>query len=52
MSMEFNKNISDWSLDCTDRKNGIGFSMRFVKYPKIVVEKCQMFQKIEVIKKW
>ena len=28
MSTEFDKNISDWSYDCTDHKNGIEFFMR------------------------
>ena len=41
MSMEFDKNISDWSHSCTDHKNGIDFFMRLVKWPKIVVKKCQ-----------
>ena len=26
MSLEFDKNISDWSHDCTDHKTGIDFS--------------------------
>ena len=41
MSMEFDKNISDWGYDGTDHKNGIGFFLRLVKWPKIVVKKCQ-----------
>ena len=34
MSMEFDKNISDWSYDCTDHKNDIDFFMRLVKMAK------------------
>ena len=30
MSTEFDKNITDWSYDCTDHKNGIDFFMRLV----------------------
>ena len=41
MSTEFDKNISDWSYDCTDHKNDIDFFMRLVKWPKIDVKKCQ-----------
>ena len=41
MSTEFDKNISDWSYDCTDCKTGIDFFMRLVKWPKIAVKKCQ-----------
>ena len=41
MSTEFDKNISDWSHDCTDHKNGIDFFMRLVKWPKIDIKKCQ-----------
>ena len=41
MSMEFDKNISDWSHSCTDHKNGIDFFMRLVKWPKIDIKKCQ-----------
>ena len=41
ISTEFHKNISDWSYDCTDCKNGIDFFMRLVKWPKIDVKKCQ-----------
>ena len=39
MSTEFDKNISDWSQDGTDYKNGIGIFMRLVKWPKIAVKK-------------
>ena len=45
MSMEFDKNISDWNHDCTDHKNGIGFFMWLVKWPKIAAKKSQKFQK-------
>ena len=45
MSTEFDKNISDWSHDCTDHENGIGFFMRLFKWPKIAVKKSQKFQK-------
>ena len=31
MSMEFDKNISDWSYVCTDHKNGNDFFMSLVK---------------------
>ena len=41
MSTEFDKNISDWSYDCTDHKNDIDFFMRLVKWPKIDVKKCE-----------
>ena len=41
MSAEVNKNISDSSHSCTDQKNGFEFFMRFVKWPKIDVKKCQ-----------
>ena len=41
MSTEFDKNISNWSYDCTDHKNGIEFFLRLVKWPKIDVKKCQ-----------
>ena len=41
MSMEFDKNISDWRYDCTVQKNGFDFFMRLVKWPKIAVKKCQ-----------
>ena len=40
MSTEFDKNISDWRYDCSDRKNGFEFFMRHVKWPKIAVKKC------------
>ena len=42
MSTEFDKNISDWSYDCTDHKNDIDFFMRLVKWPKIAVKKSQI----------
>ena len=41
ISTEFDKNISDWSYDCTGHKNGIDFLMRLVKWPKIDLKKCQ-----------
>ena len=41
MSTEFDKNISDWSYDYTDHKNGIAFFMRLIKWPKIAINKCQ-----------
>ena len=41
MSTEFDKNISDWSYDCTDHKNSIVFFMRLFKWLKIDVKKCQ-----------
>ena len=41
MSMEFDKNISDWRYDCTDHNNKFDFFMRLVKWPKIAVKKCQ-----------
>ena len=42
MSTEFDKNISDWSYDYPDHKNGIDFFMRHVKWPKIKdVKMCQ-----------
>ena len=43
MSMEFDKNISDWSHDCTDHKNGNDFFMSLVKWPKIAVKKAKIF---------
>ena len=43
MSTEFDKNISDWSHDCTDHKNGNDFFMSLVKWPKITVKKSQIF---------
>ena len=43
MSTEFDKNISDWSHDCTDHKNGNDFFMSLVKWPKIAVKKSQFF---------
>ena len=56
MSTEFDKNISDRSHDCTDQKNGIGFFMRLVKWPKITVKKAKFLGKksfnFEVVKKW
>ena len=39
MSTEFVKNIWDWSHDCTDHENDIGFFMRLVKWPNIAVKK-------------
>ena len=41
MLTEFDKNISDWSYDCTDQKKGIDFFTRLVKWPKIDIKKCQ-----------
>ena len=41
MSTEFYKNISDWSLDPTDHKNGNDFFMGLIKWPKIAVKKSQ-----------
>ena len=47
MSTEFVKNIWDWSHDCTDHENDIGFFMRLVKWPNIAVKKkSQKFQKL------
>ena len=43
MWAEFDKNISDWSHDCTDLKNGIDFFLRLIKWPKIAVKKKQTF---------
>ena len=43
MSLEFDKNVLDWSHDCTDHKNGIGFFLRLVKWPKIAVKKSQKY---------
>ena len=43
MSIEFDKNISDWSLNCTDHKNGNDFFMSLVRWPKIAVKKSQFF---------
>ena len=40
MSTEFDKNISDWSYDYPDHKNGIDFFMRHVKWPKKKTSKC------------
>ena len=40
---KFDKNISDWSHDCTDHKNGIDFFMRLVKWPKIADKKKPNF---------
>ena len=31
ISTEFDKNISDWSYDCTDEKNGFDLFIRLVK---------------------
>ena len=45
MSIEFDKNISDSSHDCTDHRNDIGFFMRLAKWPKIAVKKSQKIQK-------
>ena len=36
MSLEFEKNVSNWSHD---HKNGMDFFMRLVKWPKIAVKK-------------
>ena len=33
--------MNDWSYDCTDKKKGIDFFTRLVKWPKIDVKKCQ-----------
>ena len=41
MSTEFDKNISNWSYDCSALKNDIDFFMRLVKWPKIAIKKCQ-----------
>ena len=43
MSTEFDKNISDWSHDCIDHKNGNDFFVRLVKWPKITVQKTKFF---------
>ena len=43
MSMEFDKNISDWSHYSSDHKNGNDFFMSLVKWPKIAVKKSQIF---------
>ena len=43
MLTEFDKNISDWSHDCTDHKNGNDFFTSLVKWPKIVVKKKPIF---------
>ena len=45
MSMEFDKNISDWWHDCTDYKNDLDFFLRLVKWPKKAVKKRYIFQK-------
>ena len=45
MSMEFDKNISDWRHYCTDYKNDLDFFLRLAKWPKIAVKKSQIFQK-------
>ena len=41
ISMEFDKNISDWRYDWTDHKSAIDFFMRLVKWLQIAVKKCQ-----------
>ena len=44
-STEFYKNISYWRHNCIDYKNDLNFSLRLVKWPKIAVQKSQIFQK-------
>ena len=41
ISTQFDKNISDWSHDCTDHNNDNDFFMRLDKWLKIDVKKCQ-----------
>ena len=43
MSMEFDKNISDWRHYCTDYKNDLDFFLRLAKWPKIAVKKKPNF---------
>ena len=55
MSMEFDKNISDQSYDCTDHKNGNDFFSSLVKWPKIAVKNKPNFIEIygtKVVQFW
>ena len=46
ISTEFDKNISDWSLDYTNHKNGIDICLRLVKCPKNSCQKVPIFLEI------
>ena len=55
MSMEFDKNISDWRHDWTDYKNDLDFFLRLVKWQKIAVKKETNFSEIlgtKVVQFW
>ena len=43
MLHKIDKDVSDWSHDCTDPKNGNDFFMSLVKWPKMAVKKANIF---------
>ena len=45
MSTELDKNILDWSPDCTNHKNGVDFCNSFVKWTK---RNCQKVSKSDL----